>query len=310
MKIFIDTAKLREINEALSWGIVDGVTTNPTLLREAIEEEKEKSREVNVESYIGEICRAVGKSKHVSLEVLSQKASGMVKEAQMLYKKFNPIAGNVAIKIPVNTSTSPETSDYEGLRTIKELSKGGIPVNATLVMTPEQGLLAAKAGAAYVSPFAGRVDDFIRKNLGIRFEKNDYFDFNLVREIVVEKLSKRLRKSSTNKVSSLYFDLRKIGETLENDGIRSGTELVKKTVEILRKYGIKTKVIAASMRNPRQVREVAEAGADIATIPFDVLQAMLKHPKTKEGVKKFFADATRVGYEELFCGSKRRRIVE
>lgn len=300
MKVFIDTAKLREINEALSWGIVDGVTTNPTLLREAIEEEKKKNREVDLESYIGEICRTVGEGKHVSLEVLSQKASGMVKEAQILYEKFNPIAGNVAIKIPVNTSISPEISDYEGLRTIKELSKGGIPVNATLVMTPEQGLLAAKAGPAYVSPFAGRVDDFIRKNLGISFEKNDYFDFNSVRKIAVEKLSERLRNSSTNEISSLYFNVRKISGILENDGIGSGTELVEKIVEIFRKYGIKTKVIAASMRNPRQVREVAEVGADIATIPFDVLQAMLKHPKTEEGVKKFYADATRAKYEELF----------
>jgi len=304
MKIFIDTAKLGEINEALSWGIVDGVTTNPTLLREATEEEKRKNRELDLESYIGKICRAVGEGKHVSLEVLSQKASGMVKEAQMLYEKFNPIAGNVVIKIPINTSISPEISDYEGLRVIKELSKGGMPVNATLVMMPEQGLLAAKVGATYVSPFAGRVDDFIRKNLGISFEKNDYFDFNLVRKIAVEKLSKRLKKSSTNKISSLYFDARKMSGISENGGIGSGTELVKKIVEIFRKYGIKSKVIAASMRNPRQVREVAEAGADIATIPFEVLQAMLKHPKTEEGVKNFYIDATRAKYEELFCGSK------
>lgn len=310
MKIFIDTAKLIEINEARSWGIVDGLTTNPTLLREAIEEENKKNRKVDLESYIGEVCKALGKGKHVSLEVLSQKSSEMIKEAQMLYKKFKPITGNVVIKIPVNTSTSPGTSDYEGLKAIKELSKREIPVNATLVMTPEQGLLAAKAGAAYVSLFAGRVDDFIRKNLGISFGKNDYFDFNSVRKIMAEKLNRYLRSAATDEISSLYLDARKISDVLENDGIGSGAELVKKIVEILRNYDMKTKVIAASMRNPRQVREVAEAGADIATIPFDVLQAMLRHPKTEEGVKKFYADATQVKYEELFCGGKQRGIVE
>lgn len=302
MKIFIDTAKLEEIKKAISWGIVDGITTNPSLLRIAIEEEKEKGKAVDLESYINEICKVAGEGRPVSLEVLSQKASDMVKEAQILYEKFNPIAGNAVIKIPINTYTGPGVFDYEGLNTIKELSKKKIPINATLVMTPEQALFAAKAGATYASPFAGRVDDYIRKNLGIDFEKYDYFDFNLVGKIAAEKLDDRLRNSLSSKIPSVYSDerIRGTSDIGGNEGIRSGVDLVRKIVNIFRKYDIKTKVIAASMRHPRQVREVAEAGADIATTPFEVLQAMLKHPKTEEGVKKFYIDATRANYEELF----------
>lgn len=301
MKIFIDTAKLGEIKEALTWGIVDGVTTNPTLLREAIEEEKKKGRDVDLESYVREICKVAGRGRPVSLEILSQKAGEMVEEARILHKKFNPIARNVVIKIPVNTRTAPGMGDYEGLKAIKKLSGGEIPVNATLVMTPEQALVAAKAGAAYVSPFAGRVDDYVRKNLGISFGKYDYFDFNLVRKIAGEKLGGRLKELG-GEIPSVYSD-EVVGRTSDvggNGGIVGGVELVRKIVEIFRKYGIKTEVIAASMRHPRQVREVAEAGADIATIPFEVLQAMLKHPKTEEGVERFRADASMANYQELF----------
>ena len=301
MKIFIDTAKLGEIREALTWGIIDGVTTNPTLLREAIEEEKGKSRDADLEGYIREICKVTGRDRPVSLEVLSQKASEMTKEARILYKKFDPIAGNVVIKIPINTYTGPGLTDYEGLKAIKELSGQKIPINATLVMTPEQALLAAKAGATYASPFAGRVDDYVRKNLGISFKKYDYFDFGLVRKIAEEKFDKRL-KELRGKIPSVYFDekIRKTSDIGGNEGIVSGVELVRKIVNIFREYDIKTKVIAASMRHPRQVREVAEAGVDIATIPFEVLQDMLKHPKTEEGVKKFYADATQAKYGEIF----------
>lgn len=301
MKIFIDTAKLGEIKEAITWGIIDGITTNPSLLRAAIDEEKRKGGGIDLEGYVREICKVAGKGRPVSLEVLSQKASEMIKEARTLYKKFNPIAGNAVIKIPINTSTSRGVTDYEGLKAIKELSEKKIPINATLVMTPEQALLAAKVGATYASPFAGRVDDYIRKNLGIGFEKYDYFDFNLMRKIVEEKFSKRLKKLK-GQIPSIYSDktIKKTSDIGENEGIGSGVDLVRKIVDIFKKYNIKTQVIAASMRNPRQVREVAEAGADIATIPFEVLQAMLKHPKTEEGVKKFYADAAQAKCEELF----------
>ena len=302
MKIFVDTAKLSEIKEALSWGIVDGVTTNPSLIRKAVEEEREVKGKVDLEAYVGEICKAAGKGRPVSLEVLSQKASKMVEEAQVLYRRFNPIAGNVLIKIPINTYTGQEATDYEGLKAINKLSRKGIPTNATLVMTPEQALLAAKAGAAYVSPFAGRVDDYIRKNLGIDFKKNDYFDFKLMREISKARLGEYLKNPTAKEIPSLYLDekIKKAISIGEDKGITSGVDLVKKIVNIFREYNIKTKVIAASMRNPQQVREVAETGCDIATVPFEVIREMLKHPKTEEGVKRFYADAVQAKYEELF----------
>jgi len=272
MKIFIDTAKLDEIREAISWGIVDGITTNPSLVRKAVEEEKRMKNDVNMEDYIGEICKTAGRKKPVSLEVMSHSAEKMVGEAEILYKKFNPVAGNVVIKIPINTFTGEENTDYEGLKTISELSKKGIPVNTTLVMTPEQALVAAKAGAMYVSPFAGRIDDYLRekegKKSGKDFQKGDYYP--------------------------------KSGNGKDWKGIVSGVDCVNKIVEIFRKYDFTTEVIAASIRNARQVREVAETGCNIATIPFSVIQAMTKHPKTEEGVKKFYADAVQTGYEGLF----------
>jgi len=162
--------------------------------------------------------------------------------------------------------------------------------------------LAAKAGAAYVSPFAGRVDDYIRKNLGIDFKKNDYFDFELMREISEARLGDYLKNPTAKEIPSLYLD-KKIKKAIsigEDKGITSGVDLVRKIVNIFRKYNIKTKVISASMRNPQQVREVAETGCDIATVPFEVIREMLKHPKTEEGVKKFYADAVQAKYEELF----------
>ncbi|MDI6856027.1 MAG: transaldolase family protein [Candidatus Thermoplasmatota archaeon] len=272
MKIFIDTAKLAEIKESISWGIVDGVTTNPSLVRKALDEERTRVK-VSIEDYISEICRVAGEGRPVSLEVLSNKAEKMIDEAQILYKKFNPIARNVVIKIPINTSTEQEANDYEGLKAIKQLSEKGIPVNVTLIMTPEQALLGAKAGARYVSPFAGRIDDYLRecanKRYGKDFQKSDYYP--------------------------------RLGEKgMHYKGIVSGVDCVEKTLQTFRKYNIKTEVIAASMRNAQQVREVAELGCDIATVPFGVLQEMLKHPKTEEGIKNFYKDAIEANYEEIF----------
>jgi transaldolase len=158
VKIFIDTADLRDIREACQWGIIDGLTTNPTLIRHAVEASGDR---VDMQNHIEEICRLV--PGPVSLEVVSLDASSMVEEACALYRRFNPVAGNVTIKIPVNTSQGSDgESDFEGLKAITALSKLGIPVNATLVMTPEQALLCAKAGATYVSPFMGRVDDYAK----------------------------------------------------------------------------------------------------------------------------------------------------
>ena len=155
MKIFIDTADLQEIREACTWGIVDGLTTNPSLIRRALEGQDN----VDIEAHIEEICRLV--PGPVSLEVASLVAEAMVAEAVGLHDRFNGISGNVVIKIPANTRTAHEEPDFEGLKAICEISRRGVPVNATLVMTPEQALLCAKAGAAYVSPFMGRVDDYV-----------------------------------------------------------------------------------------------------------------------------------------------------
>ena len=266
MKIFIDTAKISEIREAISWGIVDGVTTNPSLIRKAVEEEK---KDMNLEDYIAQILKVAGPDRPVSLEVMGIKSEEMIREAEILYDKFNGIAGNVVIKIPINTYAG----HYEGLKTIKRLSEENIPVNCTLIMTPEQALLAAKAGARYVSPFAGRIDDYLRETkLGLKrgkdFQKGDYYPWD--------------------------------GKDVDDNGIRSGADLVEKTVMILENYDYDAEVIASSIRNPRQVREVAMIGTHIATIPFKVLDEMLLHPKTEEGVKRFSEDAEKAGYREIF----------
>ena len=167
----------------------------------------------------------------------------MVFEGISLYKKFNKIAGNVVIKNPINPAFGKEDNFFDCLKTVKILSDKNIPVNVTLIFTPEQALLAARAGAKYVSPFAGRIDDFLR-------EKRKKYD----------------------------------------SGIASGVDLVAQCVTIFREHKITAKVLAASIRNKRQLREVALVGADIATIPFAVLQESLKHEKTAEGVKKFSED--------------------
>jgi transaldolase len=272
MKIYVDSADIDEIRRAKEYGMCDGVTTNPSLIKKAVDKLKKDGKNVNMESYISDICKIAGKKNPVSLEVVSLKAEDMVKEGEKLHAKFNSVAGNVVIKIPVSTSRHEGEAHYEGLKAISELSRKKIPVNATLIMTPEQALLAAKAGAAYVSPFAGRIDDFLRKNLGESFGKSDYFPAH---------------------------GRQKDGKVAEDNGITSGVELVKKTMDILEKYNLRTEVIAASLRNSRQVREVALVGAHIATIPFDVLEEMIKHPKTFEGIVKFSEDVV-PEYREIF----------
>lgn len=302
MKIFVDTAKLNEIEEACSWGIVDGVTTNPSLIKRAVDDLRANEKSIDIEEYIGKICKIVGEGRPVSLEVISLTAEKMVEEAKLLYEKFNPIAHNVVIKIPINTRTDKgETTNYEGLKAISQLSKEEIPVNVTLVMNVGQAVLAAKAGARYVSPFAGRVDDYIRKRLGIEFQKGDYFDFQLVKRVASEKLNQKIGDRVDKPLATIYLDedTKRAVSLGQDDGLYSGVELVKAIVKIFRIYGIKTEVIAASIRNPRQVREVAEAGADIATIPFKVLEEMLQHPKTVEGIEKFSEDVV-PEYRELF----------
>jgi transaldolase len=266
MKIFIDTADLSEIKEAFSWGIVDGVTTNPSLIKKASTKLKEEGKSTTMEEYIISMLTVAGSKCPVSLEVIGLDEASMYSEAKKLHDKFSSVAGNVVVKIPVNPATSAqEKSHYHGLKVIKRLHADGIETNATLIMTPEQALLAAKAGAEYVSPFAGRIDDKLRKEAGMEFNKTDYFN-------AMGIASKETRMP------------------LHDEGIVSGVDLVRQTVEVLKRHGYKTEVIAASLRNSRQVREVALMGSQIATIPFKVLQEMITHPKTYEGIIAFKND--------------------
>ncbi len=212
MKIFLDTANVEHIREAASWGILDGVTTNPSLIA------KEGRDFVEV---VKEICEIV--DGPISAEVISPDAEGMVKEARELAK----IHGNIVIKIPMTV---------EGLKAVKKLSFEGIKTNVTLVFSANQALLAMKAGASYVSPFVGRLDD--------------------------------------------------VGH--------NGMDLIAQVLDIIDNYGFDTEVIVASVRHPIHVLEAALMGADIATVPFAVLEKMVKHPKTDDGIERFLKDWEKV----------------
>ncbi|MCM8819515.1 MAG: fructose-6-phosphate aldolase [Candidatus Omnitrophica bacterium] len=208
MKLFIDTANLEEIKKADSLGVLDGVTTNPTLLA------KEKCDPI---SQLKKICSIV--KGPVSAEVISQDAKGMILEA----KKLAKIAPNIVIKIP----TTPE-----GLKATKELSSQNIKTNLTLCFSVSQALLVAKAGATYVSPFVGRLDD------------------------------------------------------ISSDGM----QLIKDIKLVYQNYKIKTQIIVASIRHPIHFVEAAKIGADIATVPFGVIEKLLLHPLTDIGIKRFLED--------------------
>jgi transaldolase len=208
MKFFIDTANIDEIKEALSMGMVDGVTTNPTLIAKEARPFKE---------IITEICEIV--NGPISAEVISTDHYGMVKEA----RELATIHENIVVKIPMTT---------DGLKATRKLSDEGIRTNVTLVFSPLQALMAAKAGAAFVSPFVGRLDD------------------------------------------------------ISQDGL----VLVEQIAEIYSNYAFDTEIIVASVRNPLHVLEAALLGADIATIPFNVLSKLAAHPLTDKGLKAFLDD--------------------
>ena len=208
MKFFIDTANIEEIKKANALGMVDGVTTNPSLVAKEGREFK---------GLIKEICDLV--DGPVSAEVVSVDAEGMVRES----KELAEIADNIVIKVPLIE---------EGLKATKILAGEGIKTNVTLCFSPVQALMAAKAGAAYISPFVGRLDD----------------------------------------ISHI------------------GMELVEQILTIYNAYGFETEVIVASIRNPVHVLDSALMGADIATIPFKVIQQLIKHPLTDIGLENFLAD--------------------
>lgn len=208
MKFFLDTANLDQIKEAEKWGILDGVTTNPTLV---------SKENLKFEDLIKKICKIV--NGPVSVECVSTRYKDIVNEGRDLTK----LADNVVLKIPICV---------EGLKAINILSKEGIQVNTTLIFSSSQALLAARAGAAFVSPFIGRLDDISHE----------------------------------------------------------GMELISEIITIFDNYGIETEVIVASIRHPLHVVEAACIGADIATVPFAVLEKMVKHPLTDIGMEKFLKD--------------------
>lgn len=212
MKIFIDTASVKEIKEAASLGLIDGVTTNPSLMAK-------EGR--NPEEVLKEICALV--AGPVSAEVISLESTGMVKEA----RKLVSLAENIVVKLPLTK---------EGLKAVKILAAEGTKTNVTLCFSAAQALLAAKAGATYISPFIGRLDDIAQEGM------------NLIREI---------KKIYTN-------------------------------------YNFKTQIIVASVRNPMHVVNAALIGADISTIPYLVIEQLIKHPLTDSGLSKFLEDYKKI----------------
>lgn len=214
MKFFLDTANLDEIRSAAAFGMADGVTTNPTLIS--------KEGDVDFKKHIGAICEIV--SGPVSAECTSEDAEGMVREG----REYSQIAPNVVIKCPLTR---------EGLKATNKLSSEGIKVNVTLCFSAAQAILAAKAGASFISPFLGRLDD--------------------------------------------------IGE--------NGLVLLSDIIEIYRNYSWPTEVLAASIRHPIHAIEAARMGADIATMPFKVIDQMFNHPLTDKGQAQFLADWRKSG---------------
>ena len=213
MKFFLDTANLNEIRDGAALGLVDGVTTNPSLVA--------KEGDVDFKQHVAAICELV--KGDVSAEVTSLDTEGMLEEG----RSYAGIAPNVVVKCPLTT---------DGLKATRQLTSEGIKVNVTLCFSAAQAILAAKAGAGYISPFIGRLDD--------------------------------------------------IGQ--------NGLQLVTDIVEIYNNYDWKTEVLAASIRHPIHVIEVARAGADVATMPFKVMQQLINHPLTDKGLDQFLADSRKV----------------
>jgi transaldolase len=216
MQFFIDSADVGEIKKAMGMGLCDGVTTNPSLV-------------AKTGRRFGEVLKEITAlvPGPVSAEVTAVDHEGMMKEGRALAR----VADNIVVKVPLIV---------EGLRAVRDLTADGIRTNVTLCFTPVQALLAAKAGATYVSPFVGRLDD------------------------------------------------------ISEDGMA----MVAQIIEVYRAYDFSTKVLVASVRHPLHVLEAARLGADVATIPFGVIDQLVKHPLTDSGLKKFLADWEKVPKEK------------
>ena len=260
MKLFIDSAKLSEIEKAHSCGVLDGITTNPTLIKNAMEDLKERGEALNIWEYTDRILMTSA-GIPVILGVTESTCEGIANQGSALYYLFNPVAGNVYIKVPVNPSFVGEIGrDFEGIKAIKTLSAAGIPVTATFIFTPEQALMAAKAGAKIVCLHAGKLDDYILVRHGITVNATGCIPAGGL-------------KSETG--------------VIDDDGIVSGVDLIKTTSALFKRYNLETQIMAASIRSSRQAREVALAGADIATLPLNLIESLMTHPKTLEGMELF-----------------------
>ena len=217
MKFFLDTANLDELRKGVEWGIIDGVTTNPSLIAK---------EGVAIEDQIRRICDIV--DGDISAEVVSTESGEMVREGRKLAK----IHKNVVVKVPLLR---------DGIKACSILSKEGIRVNVTLCFSAGQALIAAKAGAYIISPFIGRLDD--------------------------------------------------IGA--------EGIDLIRDIVTIYRNYNYPTRILAASLRSPLHVVEVAKAGAHIGTMPFKVIDMLFNHPLTDKGLEQFLKDYNKVFQESV-----------
>ncbi len=212
MKFFIDTGDVKEVREAHAMGLVDGITTNPSLIAKS----GRKYKDVVVE-----MCEIV--NGPISAEVLSIDYDGMMAEG----REWHKVHENIVVKLPLTA---------EGLKAVRTCTQEGIRTNVTLCFSPNQALMAAKAGASFISPFIGRLDD--------------------------------------------------ISET--------GMQLIEKIVTIYQNYQYDTEVLVASVRNPTHVVDAALLGADVCTIPFSVMQQLIKHPLTDLGLQKFIEDAKKI----------------
>ena len=222
MRLFLDTANIEQIREGVKMGIISGVTTNPTLMA--------KEQGVSYRDRVVEICETV--NGPVSAECPARDVDGLTSEAREI-ALWHP---NVVVKIPI---------DETGLEATSILSKEGIKINMTLIFSANQALLAATAGATFVSPFVGRLDD----------------------------------------------------------AGQDGMEVVQESVDIFDQYHLPAQVLAASLRHPRHVIDAARIGAQIATLPFSLLKAMVKHPLTDVGIERFLADSQAYEKESARSGT-------
>ena len=225
MKLFVDTANIEQIRTAWSWGILDGVTTNPTHIAATGRE---------FDDVLREIFSLV--NGPISVETVSTEAEGIITEGRAI-AALHP---NAVVKVVVT---------IEGLKAVKVLAEEGIKTNVTLCFSPLQGYLAAKAGATYISPFVHRLDIYGHEGI------------------------------------ELVHNIRAIYDT----------------------YGYETEIIAASIRSPKQVLDCLMAGADVATMPFDIMQALYLHPMTDQGIQMFMNDWKKVPPSKLFEATAGKR---